>query len=343
MRERRALLLSGGQQKLVALARALAVGTRLLLLDEPFEGVAPALSKRLAEVIAGLQGQPRSSVLIAQSDLNHSRRLVDSRVRDRARRQRGSRGGVSAMAMNALARLSACRRMRARGAVRRPHGALLRRAARAACMRCSTRRAARARRRTTRWCAKAGAGAMPQLDAEVGRIAAGLAARGVARGDRVRAVHRQPARVRVRAAGRCSGWARSRCRWACASSARAGLHRCSQCGAIGDRRSTPPGRARARCRRGAGAARCASRSAARRLAPCDGLPRAQPRQPPAADAGRDRRRGDPLHLGHHRQPQGRDADPPEHRAFGAALPGLHAPRCRTTARRWRCRPAMSPG
>jgi len=79
MRARRALLLSGGQQKLAALARALAIGTRLLLLDEPFEGVAPALSQRLAEVIGGLRGTDLA-VLIAQSDLNHSRSLIDTEV-----------------------------------------------------------------------------------------------------------------------------------------------------------------------------------------------------------------------------------------------------------------------
>ena len=79
MSQRRALLLSGGQQKLVALARAMAVGTRLLLLDEPFEGVAPALSKSLSEAIDKLKGSSLS-VLMSQSDLNHASSLLDTTV-----------------------------------------------------------------------------------------------------------------------------------------------------------------------------------------------------------------------------------------------------------------------
>jgi branched-chain amino acid transport system ATP-binding protein len=75
-RGRRALQLSGGQQKLVAFARALMCGQQLLLLDEPFEGVAPALSRRLVEVLATLKGQGLS-VLLSESDYTHSADLVD--------------------------------------------------------------------------------------------------------------------------------------------------------------------------------------------------------------------------------------------------------------------------
>ena len=75
-RHRKALLLSGGQQKLVALGRALAIGTKCLLLDEPFEGIAPALSERLSEVLASLRGNDLT-LLMSQSDMNHSRALID--------------------------------------------------------------------------------------------------------------------------------------------------------------------------------------------------------------------------------------------------------------------------
>ena len=74
--ERKGLQLSGGQQKLVALGRALMHGQRLLLLDEPFEGVAPALAQRLVQVVASLKGEGLT-VILSESDLQHSEQMVD--------------------------------------------------------------------------------------------------------------------------------------------------------------------------------------------------------------------------------------------------------------------------
>ena len=73
---RKGLQLSGGQQKLAALGRALMCGTKLLLLDEPFEGVAPALAQRLVEVVVNLK-EHGMSVILSESDLQHSERMVD--------------------------------------------------------------------------------------------------------------------------------------------------------------------------------------------------------------------------------------------------------------------------
>jgi branched-chain amino acid transport system ATP-binding protein len=65
--DNKATQLSGGQQKIVALGRALMNGTKLLLLDEPFEGLAPALGQKLGEIIQGIQKEGLS-ILIAESD-----------------------------------------------------------------------------------------------------------------------------------------------------------------------------------------------------------------------------------------------------------------------------------
>ena len=75
--------LSGGQQKMVALARALMAGTRMLLLDEPFEGLAPALARRLGEVMASLKGEGLS-ILIAEFERGARHRPALARVPHRA-------------------------------------------------------------------------------------------------------------------------------------------------------------------------------------------------------------------------------------------------------------------
>ena len=61
--------ISGGQGKMVALGRALMLGTRLVILDEPFQGLAPVLAQRYAEALRRLRSQDKDiTLLITESN-----------------------------------------------------------------------------------------------------------------------------------------------------------------------------------------------------------------------------------------------------------------------------------
>lgn len=66
--EREGLNLSGGQRKMVAIARAMALGPTLLLLDEAFEGLAPVVIGRFRDAMAKIK-ELGISLLIAESNL----------------------------------------------------------------------------------------------------------------------------------------------------------------------------------------------------------------------------------------------------------------------------------
>ncbi len=68
--------LSGGEQQMLAIARILRTGARLLLLDEPSEGLAPVVVREIGEVILRLKRQG-FTILLVEQNLRFARKVAD--------------------------------------------------------------------------------------------------------------------------------------------------------------------------------------------------------------------------------------------------------------------------
>jgi len=70
--------LSGGQQQQLAIGRALAIGPKLLILDEPTEGIQPNIVQEIGEIITGLNRDQHLTVLLVEQKLLFARRVANS-------------------------------------------------------------------------------------------------------------------------------------------------------------------------------------------------------------------------------------------------------------------------
>jgi urea transport system ATP-binding protein len=78
MRGRRGGDLSGGQQQQLAIGRALASRPRLLILDEPTEGIQPSIIKDIGRVIRMLAGRGDMAILLVEQYYDFARELADA-------------------------------------------------------------------------------------------------------------------------------------------------------------------------------------------------------------------------------------------------------------------------
>ena len=86
MLDRRGGDLSGGQQQQLAIARALAMRPRLLILDEPTEGIQPSIIKDIGNAIRFLRSTGEMAILLVEQYLEFARELADTvSVLDRGR------------------------------------------------------------------------------------------------------------------------------------------------------------------------------------------------------------------------------------------------------------------
>ena len=77
MRHRRGGDLSGGQQQQLAIARALASGPKLLVLDEPTEGIQPSIIKEIGRVIRQLASKGEMAILLCEQYYDFAEELAD--------------------------------------------------------------------------------------------------------------------------------------------------------------------------------------------------------------------------------------------------------------------------